>query len=106
MELALAVAKSRLQDNNGLEGRTSLSIDDVMRLLSLPVCHLHVLSRSVFQQTYGTAMGSPVLVTMTNLVIEDMEERVLATTVTSPRFWKRYVDDTCTVLSSHKVDDF
>ena len=32
VELALAVAKSRLQDNNGLEGRTSLSIDDVMRL--------------------------------------------------------------------------
>ena len=51
-------------------------------------------------------MGSPVLVTMTNLVIEDMEERVLATTVTSPGFWNRYVDDTCTVLSSHKVDDF
>ena len=52
----------------------------------------------VYRQTFGTAMGSPVSVTVANLVMEDVEQGALAMTDVHPRFWKRYVDDTCTVL--------
>ena len=48
----------------------------------------------VYQQIFGTAMGSPVSVTIPNLVIEDVKERALATTDVPLRIWKRYVDDT------------
>ena len=48
----------------------------------------------MLQQTFGTAMGSPISVTIANLVIEDVEEivmedveeRALATAETSPGF--------------------
>ena len=51
-------------------------------------------------------MGSPVSVTIANLVMEDAKERALATVETPPRFWKRYVDDTCTALPSHRINEF
>ena len=52
-----------------------------------------------YQQTFGTAMGSPVSVTVANLVMEEIEEVALSSYPgTPPRFWKRYVDDTCTAV--------
>ena len=43
------------------------------------------------QQIFGTAMGSPVSVTVANLVMEDVEDRALVTTDVPVRFWRRYV---------------
>ena len=51
-------------------------------------------------------MGSPVLVVVANLVMEDVEQEALSTFHTPPRFWRRYVDDTCTALPSNLVDSF
>ena len=51
-------------------------------------------------------MGSPVSVVVANLVMEDVEERALATFLSSPRFWKRYVDDKCSALPRSLVDQF
>ena len=60
---------------------------------------------SMYQQTYGTAMGSPVSVTIANLVIEDVEERAIATTGIPFRFRKWYVNDTCTALLAGKLQE-
>ena len=51
-------------------------------------------------------MGSPVSVTVANLVMEEMEQEALSTFSPRPQFWKRYVDDTCTVLKKEEVDRF
>lgn len=40
-------------------------------------------------------MGSPVSVTVANLVVEDVEERALVSFPYPLPFWKRYVDDSC-----------
>ena len=60
-----------------------------------------------YQQRQGMAMGSPVSVTIANLVMEDVEERALSSfTSTAPLFWKRYVDDTCTAIHLDRIDEF
>ena len=51
-------------------------------------------------------MGSPVSVTVANLVMEDVESRALSTHPVPPPFWKRYVDDTLTALPQDKVQHF
>ena len=38
-------------------------------------------------------MGSPVSAVIANMVVEDVEQRALATSPVKPFFWKRYVDD-------------
>ena len=60
----------------------------------------------VYQQVHGTAMGSPVSVVIANLLMEDVEERVLTTFHPPPRFWRRYVDDTFTALPRDLVQQF
>ena len=51
-------------------------------------------------------MGSPVSVTVANLVMEDFEEIATSKFVSPPIFWKRYVDDICTALPESLIKQF
>ncbi|XP_068708190.1 uncharacterized protein [Montipora foliosa] len=51
-------------------------------------------------------MGSPVSAVMANLVMENLEQRALSTSLVQPRFWKRYVDDVCVAVKSGLVQTF
>ena len=72
----------------------------------MPECHFFAFHNTYYQQIHGTAMGSPVSVVAADLVMEDVESRALSTYPQPPKFWKQYVDDTCSVLKAHYVDDF
>ena len=85
--------------------RTGLSVDEICSLLNLKATYL-MLEGRIYQQVHGTAMGSPVSVVVANLVMEDIECRPLSSFHTLPHFWRRYVDDTCTVLPRGLVESF
>ena len=51
-------------------------------------------------------MGSPVSAVIANLYLESFEEQVITTSSYEPRIWRRYVDDTFTILDRENVDDF
>ena len=51
-------------------------------------------------------MGSPVSAVYANLYMEEFEEQAIATATYKPKIWKRYVDDTFTVLGKDYVDAF
>ena len=57
-----------------------------------------------YQQVFGTAMGSSVSAVIANLVMEDVEQRALASSSVNPSFWKRYVDDVASAVNESKID--
>ena len=59
-----------------------------------------------YKQIFGTAMGSPVSVTVANMVMGNVEQRALSSFDYKPIFWKRYVNDTFTALPASIVNVF
>ena len=104
VNLALQVARQRLEADDTLSDRTTLNVAEIMSLLSLCLNATFFRFREVFyQQIFGTPMGSPVSVVMANLVMEDIEDRALISFPTPPRFWKRYVDDVFSVVPRKQI---
>ena len=86
-DLAVQVARRRLEKDQTLLERTDLSVDDIMDLLTLCLNATFLQFRGkVYQQVHGTALGSPVSVVIANLVMEDVEKRALTTFPPLPAF--------------------
>ena len=106
-DLAVQVARRRLEKDQTLQERTDLVVDDIMDLLTLCLNAIFLQFRGmVYQQVLGTAMGSPASVVIANLMMEDVEERAITIFHPPPRFWRRYVDDTFTALPHDLVQQF
>ena len=94
VDLATKVADERLREYASLGQRTSLPVEDIVHLLSFcPKTTQFAYNGTYYQQVFGTAMGSPVSAVIANMVMEDVEQRALATSPVKPFFWKRYVED-------------
>ena len=107
MDPVVEVAQRRLDNDETLSYQTSLSVQEIVGLLSFWLNATYLSFRGEFyQQMFGTAMGSPVSVTFANLAMEDVEERALTTAGIVSRFWKRYVDDTCVALPADQCEAF
>ena len=107
VSLVLKVAEERLKADDTLSDRTSLDVKNIISLLKMCLDGTYFVFRgTIYQQMFGTAMGSPVSVVVANMVMEDVEERALSMFPTPPRYWKQYVDDILTVLPSDMLDIF
>ena len=51
-------------------------------------------------------MGSPVSVVVVEIVMQNIEERALATFKRTPPLWLRYVDDTFTAVHKDEINNF
>jgi hypothetical protein len=62
----------------------------------------------IYQQKFGTAMGSPVSPLIANLFMEDLEQKAITTAPQDirPRLWKRYVDDILAVIPKTAIIQF
>ena len=95
----------RLRRRDSLGQRTSLLVEDIIHLLSFSLKTTQLAYNSTYhQQVSGTAMGSPVSDVITNIVMEDVEQRALATSPVKPFFWKRYVDDVISAVSGNEAE--
>ena len=107
VDLAIHVAKRRLEADTDLSERTALSVDNIISLLKLCLNATYfTFCGTPYQQVFGTAMGSPVSVVIANLVMEHVEEQALESYTNPPRFWKRYVDDVCCAIPRSEVSLF
>ena len=92
--IPISHARRYLGNDNHLDDWTLLSVGGIVSLLELCLNATYLQFKGNFyQQTQGRAMGSPVSVTVVNLVMENVEQRALNSFVgAKPLFLKRYVD--------------
>ena len=105
---ALEIIRERLTEDATLKKRTLLSVPDIMELLEFVLTTTYFTFRGqIYQQKFGTAMGSPVSPIVANLFMEDLEQEAIASAPVScrPRFWKRYVDDTLEVIKKGEAEN-
>ena len=57
-----------------------------------------------YKQLHGTAMGSLVSVVVAEIVMQNIEERALATYKRTLPLWLRYVDDTFAAVHKDEID--
>ena len=59
-----------------------------------------------YAQQEEAAMGSPISPVMANLFMEDLEMKAIRTSNTPSEIWRRYVDDTCTIIKVENKNIF
>ena len=93
---ALRIIRGCLDRDTTLPDRTRLTPSDIIDLLAFTMSTTYFTFRGkIYEQTFGTAMGSPVSVVVANLYMEWWEQTALATCPLDirPLLWLRYVDD-------------
>ena len=86
-KLAIEVARQSLEDDTNLTARTAHFVDNTISLLEFCLDAIYFLFRGkYYQQMFDTAMGSPVSVTVANMVMEHVEQRALSSFDYQPIF--------------------
>ena len=107
IDAAVQAALQKLENGPFFADRTTLTPAQIADLLTFVLRSTYFqYNGSIYEQKDGAAMGSPVSAVIANLYMESFEEQAITTSSYEPRIWKRYVDDTFTILDRENVDDF
>ena len=104
---ACIIIKQRLEEDQELNQRASLSIDNITSLLEFCITSTYFSFQGKFyEQVEGAAMGSPLSPVVANLYMESFGVEAIRSAPHPPQLWKRFVDDTFTILQSSKREGF
>ncbi|KAL9965123.1 hypothetical protein ACROYT_G028877 [Oculina patagonica] len=97
----------KLKNDPSLADRTTLTPSQITDLLNFVLRSTYFqYNGSIYEQREGAAMGSPVSAVVANLYMESFEEQAITSSSYKPKIWKRYADDTFTILDRGSVDSF
>ena len=104
LQLALDCTET---DINNSTLQLPLLANDFMDLLNLCLTSTYFqYNGKHYKQLHRTAMGSPVSVVVSEIVMQNIEVQALASYKRTIPLWLRYVDDTFTILHKDEIDDF
>ena len=107
VELAKKVTFDLLNEDDTLCNRTDLTMDNVEIALNFCLNNTYFTFKGKhYQQIFGVPMGSPIYVVIANLVMEYVEQKAISSFSSSPKLWKRFVDDTFVIMQTNEVNRF
>ena len=99
IEPAINIIEKHLKEDTDLHNRTNMKIQHIISFLRFCLNNSYFSFQGRFyQQTEGAAVGSPISSIIANLFMGDLEVQAIKTSSTPPTLWKRYVDDTFTII--------
>ena len=107
IEPAINIIEKHLKEDRNLHSRTNMKIQHIISLLIFCLNNSYFSFQGRFyQQTEGAAMGSPISPIVAYLFMEDLEVQAIRTSPTPPLLWKRFVDDTFTIIKKGDRNSF
>ena len=104
---AITIISNRLHNDENLAEKTKVSANNMVKLLKICVQKTYfVFNKKLYQQINGLAIGASTSGFAANLFMEELEEKALRSFTNPPALWKRYVDDTFTILKRTDTEQF
>ena len=104
---AIKIIQKYLEDDKVLSKRTSMTVNHIICLPEFCLRNTYFsFEGRYYEQTEGAAMGSPISPLVANLFMEEIEVQAISTSTTPPTLWKRFVDDTFTIIKKNNRDSF
>ena len=99
----IKIIQKHLEDDKDLSNRTSMTVNHVICLLEFCLRNTcFSFQGRYYEQKEGAAMGSPISPLVANLFTEEIEVQAISTSTTPPTLWKRFVDDTFTIIKKNR----
>ena len=100
---AIKIIQKYLENDKDLSNRTSMTVNHIICLLEFCLRNTYFSFQGrYYEQTEGAAMGSPISPLVANLFMEEIEVQAISTSTTPPTLWKRFVDDTFTIIKKNR----
>ena len=107
IDTTINIIKKQLEDDRDLHSRTNMTIKHICCLLEFCLKNTYFkFNGKFYERKEGATMGSPISPIVANLFMEDLETKAIRMSSTPPKIWRRFVDDTFTIIKKKNNSSF